>query len=141
MTKQEMFVHLNVNVQVAHARAVEVIKRVDPQAQVGGMIGHAPFYPLTCKADDILAAKGVVIIPDILANAGGVTVSYFEWVQNLSGYYWSEEEVNDRQEKLLVKAFEDVYTTAKQYNTTMRIAAYIVALRKLKDAIKARGWC
>ena len=56
MTKQEMFVHLNVNVQVAHARAVEVIKRVDPQAQVGGMIGHAPFYPLTCKADDILAA-------------------------------------------------------------------------------------
>ena len=59
----------------------------------------------------------------------------------MSGYYWSEEEVNDRQEKLLVKAFEDVYTTAKQYNTTMRIAAYIVALRKLKDAIKARGWC
>ena len=56
MTKQEMFVHLNVNVQVAHARAVEVIKRVDPQAQVGGMSGHAPFYPLTCKADDILAA-------------------------------------------------------------------------------------
>lgn len=56
MSKQEMYIQLNVNVQVAHARAVEVIKRVDPQAQVGGMIGHAPFYPLTCKAEDVMAA-------------------------------------------------------------------------------------
>lgn len=96
--------------------------------------------PTTPDADAVFAKKGIIVVPDILANAGGVTVSYFEWVQNLAGYYWTEEEVNTRQENILVKAFQDVWDTAKEYDTTMRVAAYIVALRKLKDGIKARGW-
>ncbi len=96
--------------------------------------------PTTPDADAVFAKKGMIVVPDILANAGGVTVSYFEWVQNLAGYYWTEEEVNTRQEAIMVKAFEDVWATSKEHNTTMRVAAYIVALRRLKDGIKARGW-
>lgn len=96
--------------------------------------------PTTPDADAVFAKKGIVVVPDILANAGGVTVSYFEWVQNLAGYYWTEEEVNSRQENIMVQAFENVWATAKEHETTLRVAAYIVALRKLKDAIKARGW-
>ena len=96
--------------------------------------------PTTPDADEILAAKGIIVVPDILANAGGVVVSYFEWVQNLYGYYWSEEEVNEKQEQCLKIASEKVWTTAKEYNVPLRVAAYIVALTRLKDALKLRGW-
>ena len=95
--------------------------------------------PTTAKADEILRDKGITVIPDILANGGGVTVSYFEWVQNRTGYYYREEEVNKRADAWMKKAFDSVWATAQQHKVTLRIAAYIIALEKVEKAIKSRG--
>ncbi|MBU6324109.1 MAG: Glu/Leu/Phe/Val dehydrogenase [Bacteroidetes bacterium] len=95
--------------------------------------------PTTAEADPILQEKGIVVVPDILANAGGVTVSYFEWVQNRLGYYWTEERVNRRADRVMKQAFDSVYGTAQKFNTTMRLAAYIVALDKVAATFKIRG--
>lgn len=95
--------------------------------------------PTSADADDILHHKGIVVVPDILANAGGVTVSYFEWVQNRLGYYWTEERVNRRADRNMKEAFENVYTTAQQYKVSLRIAAYIVAIDKVANTTRLRG--
>ncbi len=95
--------------------------------------------PTTPEADHILQEKSVIVVPDILANGGGVTVSYFEWVQNKYGYYWAEEEVNTRHDVSMTAAFDNVWNNAAQYKTTMRIGAYITALKKVEFGIKAKG--
>jgi glutamate dehydrogenase (NAD(P)+) len=95
--------------------------------------------PTTALADDILERKGVFLIPDILANAGGVTVSYFEWVQDRQGYFWNEQLVNHRLEEIMVHSFNDVVRYAETHKTTNRIAAYMLAIDRVAFALKLRG--
>jgi glutamate dehydrogenase (NAD(P)+) len=95
--------------------------------------------PTTAKADPILQEKGILVIPDILANAGGVTVSYFEWVQDRMGFFWTLNRVNTRLERMMQEAFVNVYKTAEKYDTTLRIGAYILAIDKVAKTLKIRG--
>jgi glutamate dehydrogenase (NAD(P)+) len=96
--------------------------------------------PVTPIADKILFEKGIFVIPDFLANAGGVTVSYFEQVQNTYNYYWPLSEVHDKLDETMTAAFESVYQTQKQYKVHNRLAAYIVAVSRVAEACKLRGW-
>ncbi|MEQ9423658.1 MAG: Glu/Leu/Phe/Val dehydrogenase [Cyclobacteriaceae bacterium] len=95
--------------------------------------------PTSAKADNILVDKGVMAVPDILANAGGVTVSYFEWVQNRLGYKWTGERVNRRSDRIMKDAFNHVYNTAQKHDVSLRIAAYIVAIDKVARTYTFRG--
>ena len=95
--------------------------------------------PTSSKADNIIHEKGIVVVPDILANAGGVTVSYFEWVQNRLGYKWTADRVNRRSDRIMKDAFINVYKIAQQYQVPLRIAAYMVAIDKVAKAYKYRG--
>jgi len=96
--------------------------------------------PTTLEATKILTDRGILLVPDVLASAGGVTVSYFEWVQNNQGYYWTEEEVEQRLEKVMVKSFDSIYETAQVRKVNMRLAAYMIGVRKMAEASRFRGW-
>jgi glutamate dehydrogenase (NAD(P)+) len=95
--------------------------------------------PTTAVADDILAEKRIFIMPDILANAGGVTASYFEWVQDRQGYFWKEAVVNEQMETILRDSFEDVIRYAEAHNVNNRIAAYMLAIDRVASTIRQRG--
>lgn len=117
--------------QITEANAADIKAKIVVEAANG---------PTTAVATEILSDKGVLIVPDVLASSGGVVVSYFEWVQNNQGYYWTEEEVSERLEKILVKAFRNVHQIAMEKKVDMRLAAYIAGLRKMADAARWRGW-
>jgi len=95
--------------------------------------------PTTAAADKVLEDKGIFVIPDILANAGGVTVSYFEWVQDRGGYFWDEETVNTRLEKIMVRSFSDVYSLATRHKVNTRVAAYMLAVDRVAAMHRLRG--
>ena len=95
--------------------------------------------PTTTIADEILADKRVFVIPDILANAGGVTTSYFEWVQDRMGYFWTEKEVNERLERIMIDSFDDVLQYAVAHEVNNRTAAYMLAIDRVAYTTKQRG--
>ena len=103
------------------------------------IVAEAANGPTTPDGDLALSRRGVFVIPDILASAGGVTVSYFEWVQNLSGLYWTEEEVDSRLEQKMTRAFRDVLAMAEKNKASMRTAAYMQAISRIADGLRARG--
>ncbi|HZT35350.1 MAG TPA: glutamate dehydrogenase, partial [Nitrososphaera sp.] len=103
------------------------------------IVAEAANGPTTPEADDILYNNKILVIPDILANGGGVTVSYFEWLQNLRREYWSEAEVNERLDRNITKAFNDVYATHDKYSVNMRKASTLLAVNRVVEAIQLRG--
>jgi glutamate dehydrogenase (NAD(P)+) len=137
ITNEELL-ELECDVLIPAAREDQITKNNAPNIKAK-LIVEGANGPTTASADPILEEKGILVVPDIVANAGGVTVSYFEWVQDRMGYYWTVEMVNERLERMMLSAFENVYNTAKKYNVSLRLGAYILAVDKVTKTLKIRG--
>ncbi len=135
---QEELLELECDVLVPAAKEDQITQRNAPKIKAK-IICEGANGPTSAKADPILQGKGILVIPDILANAGGVTVSYFEWVQDRIGYFWSLDRVNKQLGTMMKAAFNSVYETAEQYKVTLRIGAYILAIDKVARTLKLRG--
>ena len=138
ITNKELFeLDCDILVPAAIANQITAHNAADIKASI---VVEAANGPTTMEATKILTDRGIFLVPDILSNAGGVTVSYFEWVQNNQGYYWTEEEVEQRLKKIMIDSFENVYRVSKTHKVDMRLAAYMVGIRKLAEASSFRGW-
>lgn len=118
----------------------EQITESNAQSVKAGIVLEVANGPITPEADSTLSSSGVVVIPDVLANAGGVTVSYFEWIQNRTGLYWTKAEVKERLEEVMVRAYTDVAAFARERGVSLRDASYAIALERITDARTARGY-
>src|SRR6266705_70286 len=124
----------------AHMFLEDVITEKNASKINAKLVAEGANGPTTPEADEILFKRNVTLIPDILANSGGVSTSYLEWVQNLQHLYWSAEEVDQRLKAIMIKAFAEVYKTSQENNVDMRTGAYIYAIGKVTAAMKIRGW-
>lgn len=129
---------LECDVLIPAAREDQIDKNNAPNIRAK-IIVEAANGPTTANADQILEDKGIMVIPDILANAGGVTVSYFEWVQDRHGYFWTEERVNRRLNRMMREAFDNLFKVSEKYNITLRQAAYVYAIDRVATTLKLRG--
>ena len=129
-TKADILIPAALENQITKKNADKIESRIVAEAANG---------PTLPEADEILFQKKITVLPDVLANAGGVTVSYFEWAQDIQGFYWSLQEVNDRLERVMVRSYADVYKVATDQKVHNRTAAYILAIQRVVDAIKIRG--
>jgi glutamate dehydrogenase/leucine dehydrogenase len=134
----EVLLELKCDILVPAAKEDQIDRHNAPNIKAK-LIVEGANGPTSADAYEILRSKGIMVVPDILANAGGVTVSYFEWVQNRLGYYWDIDDVHRRHDRMMREAFDNVYSTALQYKTTLRLGAYIFALEKITKTLKLRG--
>ena len=128
----------DVDILVPAALENQITEEVAPNVKAKVIIEGAN-GPTTVEGDAILKGKGVIVVPDILANSGGVVVSYFEWVQNLQNFYWTEEKVNSELEEIMTRAFAEVYDISVESDVTMRMAAYMLSIDRIVKTQKIRG--